>query len=846
MTRGELIGRVAVIYLKDQLNSEPEGPVRFCMVGFGRILTTEVAKAVIADSELFSHLDVRIHRDLSVDSEIPPEIVTEETAAHWRNKQITSSDKRCILFAISTDELQKVGESIGTLSKLQTDHLLERYDYWLEAVHLGGDQLQERERECLNVSLGAARNTYAIQNIEIFSDYVLKVTEFITQGKRVEHALDMALPALQLPLWAGGFKMSDDFTKRFNYLQKNVRPMLALENSEGDSIIDQSRLNFDELKNELELEEIEIIEAFLNATNLSLGQWRKEQEDLVNLDWRRIHRIFDGLEKTTKQTLGQETIDFFQDNFPEDIEGEEQDFLRQSLSPPSKDPTDEAKEFFNTHGERLSKDKKLYSRWERYIYRPEEYEDFIEALIATLQRLRNISSEKTDSVSLKISILGNPNKKLFWEEKNGAIMRYFAFQSHGFASLFEEFVTFDFGKLHDYYLPEEPYGELLQKESRRKDACRLRFEMILSYDGTTVEEAKAVFFWKMRPDSIPTALPLDLWRIANQAQSHALLSTADVSRQISGAKGQIQRVDLRDTNTLHDVDSGNRGVLVNPNRGHIYQLFKDELRGLVSRGIVTGPQEVEILNSMDNFLESYTKAIRDWVNVGGSGIASHNFLEQANDYEKLLSTLRENANNDLSCDLLWKLVLRIGIANIGGGEETAIITPWQPLRMAELHVKFQQAAELVTDVLKSDLEDVYKADIYYSQRLQEFKSAYYPEVCIWVEDNESKLLVLTNNLGGYSLAESPSHEYLEGSDKVLGDADSHAAAHRFAEISERYLALLPHEKSNFSVVLFNAESKALPKALIDELSEKVEQESDLRCDLFLTHKDQGRLRQIYE
>lgn len=846
MTRGELIGRVAATYLKDQLNSEPEGPVRFCMVGFGKILTTEVAKAVISDNELFSQLNVHIHKDLSVDGEIPPEIVTEETAAHWRNKPVTSSDKRCILFAISTDELQRVGESVGTLSKLQTDQLLERYDYWLDAVRLGGDQLQERERECLNASFSAARNTHAVRNIETFADYILKIGEFITQGKRVEHALDMALPALQLPLWAGGFRISDDFTKRFDYLQKRVRPMLALENSEGDLITDQARLNFSELKNDLNLEEIKVVEAFLRATNLSLGQWRKEQEDLVNLDWRRIHRVFDGLEKTTKKALGEETIDFFEDNFPEDIEEEERNFLRQSLSPPPKDPTDEAKEFFNTHGERLSKDKKLYSRWERHIYRPEEYENFIEGLIATLQRLRNISSEGTDPTSLKISISGTPNKKLFWEEKNGAVMRYFAFQSHGFASLFKEFIAFDFGKLHDYYLPEEPYGELLHKESRRKDAYRLRFEMILSYGGTTVAE-KAVFFWKMQPDSIPTALPLDLWRIANHTQSHALLSTADIGRQISGAKGQIQRVELGDANTLHDVDSGNQGVLVDPNwgDGDIYKLFKDNLRVLESRGIITSPQATKIINSMDNFLESYTKAIRDWVNVNGSGIASHHFLEQANDYEKLLSTLRENANNDLCCDLLWKLVLRIGIANIGGGEETAIIAPWQPLRMAELHVKFQQAAELITDVVKSDSEDVYKADIYYSQRLQEFKSAYYPEVCIWVEDNGSKLLALTSNLGGYSLAESPNHEYLDGSDKVL-DADSHVAARRFADVSERYLALLPHEKSNFSVVLFNAESKALPKALADELSEKVEQESDLRCDLFLTHSNQSRLRQIYE
>ena len=537
---------------------------------------------------------------------------------------------------------------------------------------------------------------------------------------------------------------------------------------------------------------------------------------------------------------------FFADNFQENIEQEERELLERSLSPPPKDPTDEAKEFFDTHGECLANDKKLYSRWERYIYRPEEYEDFIEGLVATLQRLRNISSDRTDSFSLEISISGDSDKKLFWEEKNGSVMRYFAFCSHGLASLFDEFASFDFGKLHDYYLPEKPYGGLLQKESRRKDAWRLKFEVVLNDGGSGTEE-KAVFFWKMHPDSISTALPLDIWRIANQSHSYAILSTADIGRQASGAKGQIQRVELRNANTLHDVDGGNQGVLVNPNRqdGDVYKLFKNNLGDLKSRGIISNEQAKRILTSMDGFIESYTKAIRDWVDVGGNGIASNYFLEQANHYEKLLSTLRENANNDLCCDLLWKPVLRIGVANIGGGEQTAIVTPWQPLRMAELHVKFQQAAGLIADVVKSDPDDVYKADVYYSQRLQEFKSAYYPEVSIWVEDDRSKLLALTSSLGGYSLAESPNREYSDRSDDVL-DTDSHAAAHRFAEISERYLALLPHEKSNFSVVLFNAESKALPKALADELSEKVEQESDLRCDLFLTHNNQSRLRQIYE
>ena len=59
-----------------------------------------------------------------------------------------------------------------------------------------------------------------------------------------------------------------------------------------------------------------------------------------------IRKIFDGLEKTTRKTLGEETIDFFADNFQENIEQEERELLERSLSPPPKDPTDEGKRVF--------------------------------------------------------------------------------------------------------------------------------------------------------------------------------------------------------------------------------------------------------------------------------------------------------------------------------------------------------------------------------------------------------------------------------------------------------------------------------------------------------------------
>ena len=228
-------------------------------------------------------------------------------------------------------------------------------------------------------------------------------------------------------------EVSAEWRNRFTHLQNRIRPMLALENRDGESIKDQVQQNFEELRKDLDPEEIKVIEDFLVSVNLSLDRWRREQENLVNLDWRRVGGIFEGLEKAAKKTLGEATIEFFDHNFPEGIDADERDFLRQSMTPPPKDPTDEAKEFFDTHGEFLAEDKKLYSQWERYIYRPQEYEDFIEGIIATLQRLQNTPGKKVlDAASLRISISGKASKKLFWEEKNGEVMRYFASRYNGF------------------------------------------------------------------------------------------------------------------------------------------------------------------------------------------------------------------------------------------------------------------------------------------------------------------------------------------------------------------------------------------------------------------------------
>ena len=463
-------------------------------------------------------------------------------------------------------------------------------------------------------------------------------------------------------------------------------------------------------------------------------------------------------------------------------------------------------------------------------------------LLDTIHRLRErTNDEDLKSRRLVVSIPYSREKR-FWRGKNVHVARYFAFRYRGIAKLFQQDVQFDFGRLEDFYFPE-PDVELKRSTSRSKDARQLKFEVELDPEGA---KSKLIFLWEMSPDALASAMPDDLLRIANVKGDTALLPTADIARQAVSAKGHIQRIALDDVNTIRDVDNGNDGALVAPNRpsgdrGEALCTELDKLKGIA----LDEMQYQKIGAAFADFAACYTKAIRDWIGKEGFGISSDSLILQAESYGTLFEVLRSDANNDLSRQRLWHELLRVGIANVGGGASAAIITPWHPLRLSEIHVKAKQTAELIETVLMADEDDIFRADILFSQKCRELKADYYPEVCLGYEDAQPVLLSAAETLFDYTLAEPPRRSVMQNGDDAL-DIEPGVAARAFSDVGEQYLKLLPHERTNFSVVLYNAESKALPGAIASEFSNKVEQESELQCDLLLTHSHPKRMRRIYE
>ena len=119
-----------------------------------------------------------------------------------------------------------------------------------------------------------------------------------------------------------------------------------------------------------------------------------------------------------------------------------------------------------------------------------------------------------------------------------------------------------------------------------------------------------------------------------------------------------------------------------------------------------------------------------------------------------------------------------------------------------------------------------------------------PEVVLDWREAEPRVLAVTDSLQEYSLHESP----IPAGDRSDGtNEDPRRTAGVVAEVVDAYLTLQPHERDNFTIVLYNCDSAALPQAVVESVRAMGERDShDAMCQVVLTHTDRRRLRQLYQ
>jgi len=847
MTRNELIGAVALDSIKALIEQEPEGTLRYCMLGLEASLVRSIANAVLADTEANALVAVRISSVFDEHGELPEDVRSDESITHWRHCQLPDR-KRAVLFAASQEELQRNDKSVEKITKIETDTLRTRYDAWIDKAGLTATHIDQAKRSHLLAALESANSTHAARTIEAFADFVLAISSgVISKGLPLQKAIDNALPSLRLPRYAGYFDRipekkrgaATEWSKVFRRLLGRIRPLLVRETERGDPISQELlKSNLEELWDRLTESERTTIQNFIDA-DLRLDGWSDSRRAFVELDWRSVSELFEGVTKRTSLPLGEQTVKFFDDEFDDLLDGDERQLLEGSFP---KEPSEDLQEFFELHREHLARDKKLSSAWERYIYKnPQTYNDFLVGLIDTIDALRRRTADVEITEYKLLVCIPNAREKSFWRGKNSRVVRYFAFRYRGLTQLLGENITLDFGKLEEFYFPQSD-ADLAKTMSGSKSARSIKFEVILDPEGA---KSKLIFHWEMPVDAIGTSLPDDLLNVANQNGKNALLPTADIARQTVSAKGSIQRIALDDVNTIRDVTNSNDGRLVAPNKesGDRSGAFLSALEVLSK--VIGKEGAEEIRQRFDAFLDAYTQAIRAWALADGPGISDDAFVIQAYAFDELLQCLLDRANNDRAREELWQEVLRFGIANVGAGAPAAIIAPWHPLRLVEIYVKSRQAGNLIREIVGSHEDNISGADLLFGQVQRELVSNFYPEICIGFEEGQPILLSAAESAYDYTLAEPPLRRNRPDADDAQ-DIDPSVAARAFGAVGEQYLKLLPHERNNFSVVLYNAESKALPGALASELASKAQQENELQCDLLLTHSEPSSIRRIYE
>jgi S-DNA-T family DNA segregation ATPase FtsK/SpoIIIE len=171
------------------------------------------------------------------------------------------------------------------------------------------------------------------------------------------------------------------------------------------------------------------------------------------------------------------------------------------------------------------------------------------------------------------------------------------------------------------------------------------------------------------------------------------LLTAQVSANRYDRHGAIQAVDLAKAATIVDVAGESDGRLADPRKPQ-HRVDENWLRSLAqaaSDRIVEEADAKALGAAFDSFQAEYTRAIRAMKE--GKGLADDALLLQAHRYGELLRALASKARAGVCVRDLWAPLLAIGAASLDGFRPGVIVTPWHPLRLAEISVKARQLAD---------------------------------------------------------------------------------------------------------------------------------------------------------
>lgn len=859
MLTDRIIGRVGAEILAKRLANPAQVGDSVALFRLDKLSASQVAavaRSVMVNPDLIARMDLMIPEALVEGQGLPPEILIQQNAGYVRNNAET--EKEAILTASGSEH--NLSDTLAHVTPIGAKEMRSDARPWVDAaLHTGGLSPVADDRAVFHAAIGGLLNASEPSLVQL-GEFCAEIVEAISvRGLPIRDAVGYALPMAGLPRDSGFFSNAKTFgatrgpwQKAFLKLLSQRAPLLRKLRQNGQP------LDADELAERIEANASEIAEGARQALEAFAAAPVGDQEAaaaLAQFEWEfeGVYLAFDK-PKEKQQGLADTTLRFFDhDCDEENALGQEARRLLEDLKSRERraEFTPEDEEFFATHRRFLERDAKLLSRWEKALFgKPIECNDFFDGFARVVNNLHAGIDDADGERILRFTV--NKGRTEWRERFNHDAGCFFSAMYRGLRDLMGSKVDWKVTRMTAADLPDPlfDFDRFITKEreiaeSRNKkfkavtslarQAMQIKFdvELLKITGGVETRISKTQLQWSYRPATIGLSMVADMRRLLEKGA----VGCTEVPRRLVSKKGGVQNVSLLDTGTLEATYSTDAGSLV-PAANKLRSMradIKARIKDLAEEGRLTEPQRVR--SAWDTFEADYIKAMEDFVNIGLHGEA---VMRQAESFGALLNTLLAHARGDVCRSRLVSEILSVGTARVAGDNPSLIIPPWHPERLKALAVKSRRVAGFATHLLSSGSILYGDREIFMRELTDEIAHPFYPEIAVLSKGGSVKLVSESSTVNGYSLLEAP----IRGNEDAMSDVDPAAAAKLARELLERYVSLQPHEASNLSVVLYNADAAELPLAMVRELA-SIQEGGNLRCGVSVRHADQAKLRSVY-
>ncbi len=837
----ELVGAAAADLIATRARSDDasEGTARFLLDRLTDVQVGAICRAIGSHAELGDRCRLRIPRGVGVSALLPEEILTDERTTYWRNQDCD----RPVLVLANTDDDQ--GQSLKDVSAIGSDELLREPDMWVVQAS-AGLALSPNQVKWWGQALRGLQEAKPT-SLDAFGDYVLATRRAILEeGVPVVQALGWALPSLRIPRDSAFFNgipekalghasrwrrmYQQALTKRAVYLMKMSPSHQPLSS-------DQLSETFQRIKSEVDERHHAVFESFVGAD----ASWNESAQALASLEWEldKVKALFDGL-KVKPDPLGKSTLTFYDDEYPETLSTDERDHLERLDKRQTREANEDDQQFYERHRQELGRERVLKAKWDRFVYgQPIEATDLFVGLLRCLERLFEQAGSIADKRRLIIE--SHRRSKRDWLDMNFDAASYFSRRYRGLKALSGFAVTWDtphIFELERLVAAEEGRGKYERNTSTKRAALQLKFTvtMEVTVAGQSTSSTQ-MLVWSFNPSSILSEYTEDWGRIAKNP-----FCQNRVSREPVSTKGRLQSVELKDVSTLMPVFRRDRGSLVAPydKDQDVDRIFRRNLEQAAAESRLTPEGHDALASAWSTFVAAYRAAVEGFV---GEGTSAESAVALAPAYEAMIEALLTHALGDKNRAHFLEPALRLGIAEVEGGEPAAIVAPWHPLRIIATAVKARHVGGLIKHLMAAETVNFGDPRLFFRDISAELGHVFYPEVCLGLRGNEPVLLASSEICGDYSLMEAPTRRR---DDIATTNEDPRLGAQWLLNLVRRYLELQPHEAANLTTVLYNCDTARLPEEAVAALGQLYEDEEEVRCQVILRHSRPEKLNRLYE